>query len=168
MYRKSDAWCRLFLLPRRWRMFDYSRKNKRWRNLRKLALRRDRGFCREAARYGRLRPRPRWCITSGRRRIIPSMPTACGTWSASARQPMTPCTTGIRESLRRWGFLGKIAPPPPLPPNFRDAYSWAGNSFHTQRRKFQKKPAAKKIPGAYVGGTRLHCTAMGRGDIVRR
>lgn len=34
-------------------MFDYSRKNKRWRNLRKLALRRDQGFCREAARYGR-------------------------------------------------------------------------------------------------------------------
>ena len=31
-------------------MFDYSRKNKRWRNLRKRALRRDRGFCREAAR----------------------------------------------------------------------------------------------------------------------
>ena len=27
-------------------MFDYSRKNKRWRNLRKLVLRRDRGFCR--------------------------------------------------------------------------------------------------------------------------
>ena len=41
-------------------------------------------------------------------------------------------------------------------------------SFHTQRRKFQKKPVAKKIPGAYVGGTRLHCTAMGRGDIIRR
>lgn len=37
-------------------MFDYSRKNKRWRNLRKLALRRDRGFCREAARYGRRVP----------------------------------------------------------------------------------------------------------------
>ena len=29
---------------------------------------------------------------------------------------MTPCTTGIRESLRRWGFPGKIAPPHPLPP----------------------------------------------------
>lgn len=37
-------------------MFDYSRKNKRWRNLRKRALRRDRGFCREAARYGRRVP----------------------------------------------------------------------------------------------------------------
>lgn len=37
-------------------MFDYSRKNKRWRKLRKLALHRDRGFCREAARYGRRVP----------------------------------------------------------------------------------------------------------------
>lgn len=33
--------------------FDYSRKNKRWRKLRKLALRRDGYRCREAARYGR-------------------------------------------------------------------------------------------------------------------
>lgn len=37
-------------------MFDYSRNNKRWRNLRRRALRRDRGFCREAARYGRRVP----------------------------------------------------------------------------------------------------------------
>ena len=34
-------------------MFDYSRKNKRWRRLRALALRRDGYRCREAARYGR-------------------------------------------------------------------------------------------------------------------
>lgn len=32
--------------------FDYSRKNKRWRRLRMLALRRDKFRCQEAARYG--------------------------------------------------------------------------------------------------------------------
>lgn len=34
--------------------FDYSRKNKRWRNLRKLALRRDGFRCQDAKRYGRI------------------------------------------------------------------------------------------------------------------
>ena len=33
--------------------FDYSRKNKRWRALRRQALRRDGYQCREAARYGK-------------------------------------------------------------------------------------------------------------------
>lgn len=33
--------------------FDYSRSNKRWWNLRALALKRDGYKCREAARYGR-------------------------------------------------------------------------------------------------------------------
>lgn len=37
-------------------MFDYSRNNKRWRHLRQLALRRDGGYCREAARYGKRVP----------------------------------------------------------------------------------------------------------------
>lgn len=32
--------------------FDYSRANKRWQHLRKLALRRDKYRCQEAARYG--------------------------------------------------------------------------------------------------------------------
>ena len=32
--------------------FDYSRANKRWQRLRKLALRRDKHRCQEAARYG--------------------------------------------------------------------------------------------------------------------
>ena len=32
--------------------FDYSRANKRWQHLRKLALRRDKHRCQEAARYG--------------------------------------------------------------------------------------------------------------------
>ena len=32
--------------------FDYSRANKRWQHLRKLALKRDKHRCQEAARYG--------------------------------------------------------------------------------------------------------------------
>ena len=32
--------------------FDYSRANKRWQHLRKLALKRDKYRCQEAARYG--------------------------------------------------------------------------------------------------------------------
>ena len=34
--------------------FDYSRKNKRWRHLRELALRRDGYQCQQAKRYGRI------------------------------------------------------------------------------------------------------------------
>lgn len=34
--------------------FDYSRGNKRWQNLRRQALRRDKLRCQEAARYGRV------------------------------------------------------------------------------------------------------------------
>lgn len=37
-------------------MFDYSRKNKRWRHLRERALRRDGYRCQEAARFGRREP----------------------------------------------------------------------------------------------------------------
>lgn len=37
-------------------MFDYSRKNKRWRHLRQMILRRDGGYCREASRYGKRIP----------------------------------------------------------------------------------------------------------------
>ena len=58
-------------------MFDYSRKNKRWRNLRKLALRRDRGFCREAARYGRRPGHGGASHLAGGG--LSSMPIACGT-----------------------------------------------------------------------------------------
>lgn len=119
-------------------MFDYSRKNKRWRNLRKRALRRDRGFCREAARYGRRVP------ATVVHHIWPAEDYpeyAYCLWnlvslSNSAHDAMHDRDT---RKLTALGLSWKNRTPPPLPPNFRDAYSWAGNSFHTQRRKFQKK-----------------------------
>lgn len=55
MYREVRSMVQaLFVFPEvmTWLIFDYSRKNKRWRRLRRLALNRDKDRCREAARYG--------------------------------------------------------------------------------------------------------------------
>ena len=62
--------------------FDYSRANKRWQHLRKLALKRDKHRCQEAARYG---------ITSGPPRITRNMRTAFGISCRCRPQRMTGC-----------------------------------------------------------------------------
>ena len=128
-------------------MFDYSRKNKRWRRLRALALRRDGYRCREAARYGRREaaqvvhhiwpaedyPEYAYCLWN-----LVSL-------SSAAHDAMHDRATRKLTALgERWR---NRVPPPPGGLRW-SLCSWAEDSAHTRRKIFPEKNVGKNAGGA--------------------